>query len=693
MCVKSIAELPVYYEGHPLPCKPACQLKIREKALEVLQKQGLVIKSYSISNITHTSLTITYNTAANPSIKGTIEITDATFTQFVELINGLQVSDAKKLYDQLQKKCLKGPKVGADKVEAGQAILPHSDKIAVIRNIAKMQIYIVAILCIGLAMAGTSPWILALIGVGICIAMLSIYIGLYKKGYITRADLIKLSIITLSCVFGGLFGGSAVLLGLYCGAVVLQGILFVLPQGKDAWFRDGKNKLNLAHEVREKFHRTHLERFLMNSGIWSGIEGATWIAMGAATILEIVCSHFLPGIGALADPAINTFCSVVVPILDKYVLPAISTALYLGIFNISFACMAISGIMDYVHQSRFHTSLTNEFKKGESPADNCKNALQFLRRKMIGLHSLVLDPEDRKLERKLHRMRKCLDAEAFALLDLERIDDLLERLEKNEANAVNLSQLMINDIIASNERNQNVAKWQFRIGLMALFIGSAFSIAEEFTTSTSILKSAGFPTMDQVSNIPGPEQDMIGLAIAAVECGGWALGNYGYKRFLDAPAGRSIDQIINYNILAKEYHLSFIQPSFDSIDEIIDYNVKAKKNSLTLIQPSFNSIDKLIKYNVKARESLLPPAQPSIRQITGYNIRAPNFNLPIMPPPKEEKENPSIDPQNDERKFWQIAVDGINYADRKLEEIFDSNPEESPIPDSSGIPSFRFVGM
>lgn len=400
-------------------------------------------------------------------------------------------------------------------------IIPASDKFAVYRNGYKLGITLIALILTVLTVSGiATPVALAILAGAISLIGLSILIILHQQGKITGRDACMLAFMTIASTFATFFGGETahyVLLGIYALSVMFQGTLFAGPQGLGAWGKGGYNKYQIAKEVGDKKHMISAA-FQMNSGAMSAVEGTVWVFMGFL-MLTAALHGFIPGI----------------PEILPQVLPWITTTLFLGIFNVSYSFMIGTGFRDLRIQEKFHRKITELFKDGNR--EQCIDALMYLRQKLTG--KCNEESTEQKLMKRVHRLRKLVDGDAFELLQIHHIDDLINRLSQNDPEALKISQLYIRDIIKANERNIDLSKSQIKIGFAGLIVGTILSLLEEFTNAGSVI---GMPYVGDVTPLPQTALDALSTASTVADCGFWAWLNHMFKRCLDAPDGRTDEE-------------------------------------------------------------------------------------------------------------------------------------------------------
>lgn len=434
-------------------------------------------------------------------------------------------------------------------VNKSNAIIPHSDMLAVYRNGFKLAISVIGLVLIALALAGTLPlWSMVFIAIGICALAIVALAILVKNNLISESDAIKLGIMVVVTTVTGLFGGNYLLLAGYAASVIIQGFLFAGPQGLAAWGKGNVDKFKIAHEAGDNKHM--LSAALgVNSGVLSAVEGSTWVFMGIL-LLTAALSHFIPG----------------VPALLPNVLPYVTAGLFFGVFNVGYVFMMGTGIRDLRIQNKFHDGLTKVCPKVDETTTRkqCLDALQYIRRKMTGKEKIPPDlesPQKQELMKKLLRLSKVMDDKVFNLLTIENIDKLIfelkeeiKKLENNqklvqkENHAFEICKTLIKDIISANERNITLSKSQIKIAVAGFIIGTALSLFEEFTNSGSVIH---MPFIGGVTNLHQNALDSLSLISTILDCGFWAFINYLFKRCLDDPAGRSDDEKRTLNRVAE----------------------------------------------------------------------------------------------------------------------------------------------
>ena len=435
-------------------------------------------------------------------------------------------------------------------VNKSNAIIPHSDMLAVYRNGFKLAISVIGLVLIALALAGTLPlWAMAFIALGICALAIVALAILVKKNLISQADAIKLGVMVVVTTVTGLFGGNYLLLAGYAASVIIQGFLFAGPQGLAAWGKGNVDKFKIAHEAGDSKHM--LSAALgVNSGVLSAVEGSTWVFMGIL-LLTAALSQFIPG----------------VPALLPNVLPYVIAGLFFGVFNVGYVFMMGTGIRDLRIQNKFHDGLTKVCPKVDETTtrQQCLDALQYIRRKMTGKEKIQPDLESTKkqeLMKKQLRLSKVMDDKLFNLLTIKKIDQLIFELEERdlvqkEDSAFEICKKLINDIISANERNIKLSKSQIKIAVAGFIIGTALSLLEEFTNSGSVIH---MPFIGGVTNLNQHALDSLSLISTILDCGFWAFINYLFKRCLDDPAGRTDDEKRKLNRVAK--HLWYPREQF-----------------------------------------------------------------------------------------------------------------------------------
>jgi len=403
-------------------------------------------------------------------------------------------------------------------------VIPASDKFAVYRNGYKLAITAISLILLALSVSGVgTPLALALIGLGISIVCIGVLYRLYVTKKISKQDALRLAFMTIGSTFALFFGGPLsenVLLGLYAGAVAVQGALFAFPQAW-AWAKDGANKSEVAKEVGdEKFMRTKSSYF---SGFMSFAEGTTWMFMGTCML------------GAI----LHTICPAIPEFISSEALSWVTDALFLGVFNISYGWMIGTGYRDLQIQTEFNNQLQKKIGEksiGELPKEGCIQVLYHLR-------NLLTEPSS-DLKKDAHRMSKYLDSDISELVTIKNIDIWKHRLEGDTTGTdLNMCRIYIKDICDANQRNIKLSKAQIKIGLTGLIVGSLLSLLGEFTNPGSVLR------------IPYAGDTPLNVAASSVtmaDCGLWAYINHCYKTCLDAPEGRDQNQQKDFNEL-KEY--------------------------------------------------------------------------------------------------------------------------------------------
>ena len=451
-------------------------------------------------------------------------------------------------------------------------VIPVSDKIAVYRNGYKLAITAISLVLVILAISGVaSPVALALIGIGISLVSIAILIALVKAGKIGKKDACLLAFMTIASTFAIFYGGATalnILLAGYAISVIVQGVLFAGPQGLMAWGKGGYDKFQIAKKAGDSKHMI-TAAFGMNSGAMSAIEGTVWVFMGLL-MLTAVLHPLIPAI----------------PELLPKVLPYIITGLFLGIFNLSYAFMIGTGIRDYRIQKKFHDKMQAAFKAGETRSE-CTAALRVLKAKLIGktekTMALINKPKElqARLVKKAHRLKKVMDGNAFELVTIDKIEKLLKRLEnEGDTAGFNLSKAFIRDIMSANERNMKLSKAQIKIGFAGLIVGTFVSLLEEFTNPGSVIH---MPYIGHIATLSKTALAAISDISTIADCALWAYINHCFKKYLDAPDGRTKEEKLHLLLMGHCFEPKQADELTKKIKEIYEINIE-KAAPETVIQ-------------------------------------------------------------------------------------------------------------
>ena len=414
-------------------------------------------------------------------------------------------------------------------------VIPVSDTLAIYRNVFKLMISAVALMLVVLSsIAGIDSSSILYIGLGITAVSLIVLYALYKYKLISKEDAQRLFFMTIMTLLGTFVGGkflgydqmNYVLIAIYSLSVIVQGFLFAVPQGLIGWGKGSRDKQEIAREANDAKH--------MTSGLWgqfsgflSSMEGSTWMFMGTL-MLTAALAPIIPG----------------VPAFLPEVLPYVVAGLFFGIFNISYISMIYTALRDKKILEKFHTNLAAKFNG--NTREGCIAALEFLKHKLLGKDEKWSD--DQYLLKKLNRLRRVMDADAFDLLRIENIEILLKGLKLENQKALDISQMLIQDILQANERSIEIANKQWKIGLAGLFIGTFVSLLEELVNPGSVIE---IPYLGDYVSLSPEIMNIFSQLATMIDCGFWAYINHCYKEYLDAPPGRN--DLENESL--KEIHL------------------------------------------------------------------------------------------------------------------------------------------
>jgi len=437
-------------------------------------------------------------------------------------------------------------------------VIPVSDKIAIYRNGFKLAFTATSLILTILTASGVaSPAALVVIGVVICIASIAILIALVKAGKIKERDACLLFFMTIASTFPIFYGGPAaldVLLAGYAISVMVQGVLFAGPQGLMAWGKGGYDKLQIAKAADDKKHMLS-GKLGINSGTMSAIEGAVWVLMG-----------FLMLTAAL-HPLIHA-----IPELLAKVLPYITTGLFLGIFNVSYISMIMTGRRDYRIQKEFHDKIQKVIKD-DLTQQTCIDALNVLKTELTGETESSNEDELKALFLKqAHSLKKVMDGDAFELVTIDKIEKLLERLKnKTDIKGLELSKAFIRDIISANERNMKFSKAQIKIGVAGLVVGTIVSLLEEFANPGSVIH---MPYIGHIATLSQKALDAISDISTIADCALWAYLNQCFLRYLDAPDGRTKDEKLHLLLMSHYFEQKKPDELTKKIKEIYEINIE-----------------------------------------------------------------------------------------------------------------------
>jgi hypothetical protein len=573
----------------PIPANSELEEKIIQLALPLLRAQISEAEYRNIKTIRYSTAGVLIDFHSGPSRVFTYQ--DLRIHEQVEsLIFHPVLTQAREGFAAIVARH-SSPKVDfcADKV------IPASDTLAVYRNGFKLAITVMALLMAVLTVAGlANPVTLLLIAIGISVVSLAILAVLVKTGKISKTDACRLAFMTIAGTFATFFGGAtahSVLLGIYALAVIIQGVLFTGPQGIMAWGKGGYDKYQIAKEVGDKKHMVSAA-FTTNSGVWSAAEGTTWIFMGFL-LLTAALHGFIPGI----------------PEVLPELLPYVVAILFFGIFNLSYITMIVQGFRDVGIQQKFHKKMIDAFGTGpDHSRAQCIAALQALRSKLIGKKdktvALLTDPASLnvRLMKKAHRLRKVMDGDAFELVQIQHIDELLARLKnEKDTEALEVSQLYVRDVISANERNITLSTAQIKIGFAGLVIGTILSLIEEFTNSGSVI---GMPYIGDMTSLPQIVLDAISTASTVADCSLWAYINHCYKKYLDAPDGRTAEETAALQRVQR--YLAYVpaKKTIDCLVATVRFELTPRPGILAISLRALQSIGSLVGY-----PKMVTPAQ------------------------------------------------------------------------------------